>query len=204
MRPVVVVTGRQGERRGFGLEQRLRFGKEAHRGLPRLARRGQGPHVSQPDREGGALRYRGVDIEELVGVYRFEQVWGLLVDEAFEPGLPAVDPYEGGGLTGNTPSDLQSITARVGAEWGLKKLIDISDDEAREDIELVRVQDVDHTQSLGERMTNIGDVIIRSHDPSNPEVILRNVTDPQGVHEILRRAVLEARRRYGMSYREEM
>jgi len=96
--------------------------------------------IAEPDREGGSLRYRGVDIEELVGQYRFEQVWGLLVDESFEPGLPAVEPYEGGGLTGNTPADLQSVTARVGAEWGLQKLIDITDDEAREDLRRVSAQ----------------------------------------------------------------
>ena len=96
--------------------------------------------IAEPDREGGSLRYRGVDIEELVGQYRFEQVWGLLVDESFEPGLPAVEPYEGGGLTGNTPADLQSVTARVGAEWGLEKLIDITDDEAREDLRRVSAQ----------------------------------------------------------------
>ena len=27
--------------------------------------------IAEPDREGGALRYRGVDIEELVGSHRF-------------------------------------------------------------------------------------------------------------------------------------
>ncbi|MGZ8647605.1 MAG: citrate/2-methylcitrate synthase, partial [Solirubrobacteraceae bacterium] len=36
--------------------------------------------IAEPDREGGALRYRGVDIEDLVGTVPFEQVWGLLVD----------------------------------------------------------------------------------------------------------------------------
>ena len=96
--------------------------------------------IAEPDREGGSLRYRGVDIEELVGQYRFEQVWGLLVDESFEPGLPAVEPYEGGGLTGNTPADLQSVTARSAREWGLEKLIDITDDEAREDLRRVSAQ----------------------------------------------------------------
>ena len=45
--------------------------------------------IAEPDREGGSLRYRGVDIEELVGAVPFENVWGLLVDEALEPGLPA-------------------------------------------------------------------------------------------------------------------
>jgi citrate synthase len=32
--------------------------------------------IAEPDRQGGALRYRGVDIEELVGKVPFEQVWG--------------------------------------------------------------------------------------------------------------------------------
>ena len=45
--------------------------------------------IAEPDRDGGALRYRGVDIEDLVGIVPFEQVWGLLVDDAPEPGLAA-------------------------------------------------------------------------------------------------------------------
>jgi citrate synthase len=44
--------------------------------------------IAEPDRQGGSLRYRGVDIEELVGQVPFEHVWGLLVDESLEPGLP--------------------------------------------------------------------------------------------------------------------
>jgi hypothetical protein len=74
----------------------------------------------------------------------------------------------------------------------------------REDVELVRIQDIDHKQSLTERALNMGDIFIISHDASKPEAILRNVTDPQAVHEILRRAVLKARKKHGMSYREEM
>ena len=74
----------------------------------------------------------------------------------------------------------------------------------REDIELVRIQDIDHKQNLTERMLNIGDIYIRSHDPSQPEVVLRNVSDPVEVHEILRRAVLKARQKYNLSFREEM
>ena len=45
--------------------------------------------IAEPDREGGALRYRGVDIEELVGKVPFEQVWGLLVDGKLLPGHAA-------------------------------------------------------------------------------------------------------------------
>jgi citrate synthase len=90
--------------------------------------------IAEPDREGGSLRYRGVDIEELVGAYPFEQVWGLLVDEAFEPGLPAAEPREYDGLTGDGPADLQWMTSRLGAEWGVEKLIDIDDEQAKEDL----------------------------------------------------------------------
>ena len=31
--------------------------------------------IAEPDREGGSLRYRGIDIEELVGRYPYENVW---------------------------------------------------------------------------------------------------------------------------------
>ncbi len=90
--------------------------------------------IAEPDRDGGALRYRGVDIEELVGAVPFERVWGLLVDETPEPGLPPSEEYPARDLTGQTPSDLQTVTARLGGEWGMQKLIDISDDEAKEDL----------------------------------------------------------------------
>lgn len=74
----------------------------------------------------------------------------------------------------------------------------------REDIELVRVQDIDHTQTLGERLISLGDVTVRSADPSHPQAMLRNVRDPEEVHEVLRRAVLEARRRSNFAFREQM
>ncbi|MCA9953803.1 MAG: PH domain-containing protein [Anaerolineales bacterium] len=75
---------------------------------------------------------------------------------------------------------------------------------AHENVELVRIQDIDHSQTFGERVLKIGDITIRSHDPSHPEIVLRNVQDPEAVYEILRRAVLEARKRHNFSYREEM
>jgi len=36
--------------------------------------------IAEPDKDGGSLRYRGVDIEQLVGQTSFGDVWGLLVD----------------------------------------------------------------------------------------------------------------------------
>jgi citrate synthase len=90
--------------------------------------------IAEPDREGGALRYRGVDIEELVGQVPYEKVWGLLVDESLEPGMPDPGPYEPPGLTGNAPSDAQAQIARLSGVWGLGKLHEISDEQARDDL----------------------------------------------------------------------
>jgi citrate synthase len=89
--------------------------------------------IAEPDREGGSLRYRGVDIEELVGHVPFENVWGLLVDESLEPGLPAA--YEQLPVrTGAYMSDLQAGIAVLGGRWGLQQLIDIDEDRAKEDL----------------------------------------------------------------------
>jgi citrate synthase len=90
--------------------------------------------IAEPDREGGSLRYRGIDIEELVGTHPYEQVWGLLVDEQFEPGMPVADEYRLRGITGNAPADLQRATAGLSADWGLRKLIDIDDGQAHDDL----------------------------------------------------------------------
>jgi len=89
--------------------------------------------IAEPDREGGSLRYRGVDIEELVGDVSFEKVWGLLVDESLEPGLPAAYA-ELPVRTGGYMSDLQAGLAVLGGRWGLKQLIDIDDDQAKDDL----------------------------------------------------------------------
>jgi membrane protein YdbS with pleckstrin-like domain len=74
----------------------------------------------------------------------------------------------------------------------------------REDIELIRIQDIDHSQSLPERAVNVGDITIRSHDSSHPSIVLNNVRNVQEVHEILRRAVLNARKQYKITFQEEM
>src|SRR5579884_3450926 len=90
--------------------------------------------IAEPDREGGSLRYRGIDIEDLVGHVPYETVWGLLVDDSLEARMPDPEPYEPRFLTGDAPSDLQAETAHLSAAWGLGKLVDISDEQAREDL----------------------------------------------------------------------
>ena len=74
--------------------------------------------IAEPDKEGGALRYRGVDIEDLVGQVPFENVWGLLVDGSFEPGLPPAVPHPLAVRTGDPRVDLQAALAMLGPEWG--------------------------------------------------------------------------------------
>lgn len=74
----------------------------------------------------------------------------------------------------------------------------------REDVELIRVQDISQSQSVSERMLSLGDLTIRSHDRGNPIIVLRNIPEPEKVHEILRRALLNARKKHNFSYREEM
>lgn len=73
-----------------------------------------------------------------------------------------------------------------------------------ENIELVRIQDVDYQQTFGDRIIQVGDIAIKSQNPSRPHVTLRNIKDPEKVYEILRRAILHARKRHGFTYREEM
>jgi hypothetical protein len=73
-----------------------------------------------------------------------------------------------------------------------------------ENYELIRLQDINLSQGLSERLLNIGDIHLRGHDPSNPEVVLRNISKPEEVYEILRRAWLAARKSHGLLFREEM
>jgi citrate synthase len=90
--------------------------------------------IAEPDKEGGVLRYRGVDITELVGHVPYERVWGLLVDNDLSSVMPAPEPFEPVGLTGNAPADLQTETARLAGVWRLGKTNEISDAQAREDL----------------------------------------------------------------------
>jgi len=94
--------------------------------------------IAEPDREGGALRYRGIDIEDLVGNVPFEHVWGLLVDGEFEPGLRPAMPHPLAVRTADPRVDVQAALAMLGAGGdglpGMRSLIDISDEQARDDL----------------------------------------------------------------------
>jgi citrate synthase len=90
--------------------------------------------IAEPDREGGALRYRGVDIEDLVGHVSYGNVWGLLVDDEFHPGLPPAEPFPLPVNTGDVRVDVQSALAQLAPIWGFRPLLDIDAERAREDL----------------------------------------------------------------------
>ena len=89
--------------------------------------------IAEPDKEGGALRYRGVDLKDLVGRVSFGQVWGLLVDNEFDPGLPPAEPFPLPVHTGDIRVDVQSALAQLAPVWGFRPLLDITAEQARDD-----------------------------------------------------------------------
>src|SRR3954468_9322334 len=90
--------------------------------------------IAEPDKEGSALRYRGVDIEDLVGRVSYGNVWGLLVDGRFAPGLPPAEPFPVPVHSGDIRVDVQSALATLAPAWGLEQLLDIDDGQARDDL----------------------------------------------------------------------
>src|SRR5258706_15168296 len=77
--------------------------------------------IAEPDKEGSSLRYRGVDIEELAGHVPFERVWGLIVNESLDLGLPLPAPdCEPIARSGDARVDLQATLPTLAPAWGLK------------------------------------------------------------------------------------
>ncbi len=90
--------------------------------------------IAELDAADGSLRYRGIDIAELVDRVSFGQVWGLLVDGAFEPGLPPAEPFPLPVHSGDARVDVQAALAQLAPVWGFRPLLDIDADEARDDL----------------------------------------------------------------------
>ena len=64
----------------------------------------------------------------------FEQVWGLLVDGHLLPGLPPAEPHPLSVHSGNPRADVQAAMALLGPQWGFGELIDVADEEARDNL----------------------------------------------------------------------
>ena len=90
--------------------------------------------IAEPDRDGGALRYRGVNIEDLAGTVTFGDVWSLLVDGRFGNGLPPAEPFPIPVHTGDVRVDVQAALAMLAPIWDYQPLLDITDTDAREQL----------------------------------------------------------------------
>lgn len=90
--------------------------------------------IAEPDRDGGALRYRGVDIEKLAGHVTFGNVWALLVDGRFGHGLPPAEPFLLPVHTGDARVDVQAALAMLAPIWAYRPLLDTSDEIARDQL----------------------------------------------------------------------
>ncbi|BBY31888.1 citrate synthase 2 [Mycolicibacterium sediminis] len=91
--------------------------------------------IAEPDKDGGALRYRGVDIEELVSRrVTFGDVWALLVDGEFGNGLTPAEPFPLPIHSGDVRVDVQAGLAMLAPIWGYQPLLDIDDTTARDQL----------------------------------------------------------------------
>ncbi|MGV0625993.1 citrate synthase 2 [Mycolicibacter minnesotensis] len=90
--------------------------------------------IAEPDKDGGALRYRGVDIEDLASHVSFGNVWSLLVDGDFSRPLAPAEPLEVPVRTGDVRVDVQAGVAMLAPLWGFAPLLDTDDATAREQL----------------------------------------------------------------------
>ena len=122
-----------GERRHVSFSNNDRVSSTANLGLEGVV--AFETEIAEPDKEGSSLRYRGVDIEELAGSVPFERVWGLIVNESLDLGLPVPAPdCEPVVRSGDARVDLQATLPTLAPAWGLKQLSDIDAGPARDDL----------------------------------------------------------------------
>src|SRR5215218_2229330 len=124
--------------------------------------------IAEPDKEGGALRYRGVDIEDLAGRVPFEKVWGLLVDGSYDPGLPPAEPYPIPVHSGDIRVDVQSAIAMIAPAWGMKQLYDIDDQQARDDLARTAVMVLSY---VAQAARGVGLPMVPQHEIDQAETI---------------------------------
>jgi citrate synthase len=141
--------------------------------------------IAEPDKEGSALRYRGVDIEDLVGRVTFGQVWGLLVDNEFNPGLPPAEPFPIPVHSGDVRVDVQSAIAMLAPAWGLKPLLDTDDARARDELARVSVMAMSF---VAQAARGIGQPMVPQHEIDKARTVVermmirwRGEPDPQHV-----------------------
>ncbi len=96
--------------------------------------------IAEPDRAGGSLRYRGIDVEQLVGAVPFEAVWGLLVDDRLDQPLRANAAQALPLRSGDARIDLQIAISSLTASLRLPPLVDVTISELRTELAVISAQ----------------------------------------------------------------
>ena len=136
----------------------------------------------------GRCAIAGIDITELAGKVSFGNVWGLLVDNAFEPGLPPAEPFPLPVHTGDVRVDVQSALAQLAPVWGFRPLLDITPTQARDDLARASVM----------ALSFVAQSARGQGQPMVPQSLVDNAAhDRRAVHDPLARRARPAARRGG-------
>jgi citrate synthase len=131
--------------------------------------------IAEPDRDGGSLRYRGIDVGQLVGTVSFDAVWGLLVDDRLhEPMLPA-DPMPLPLRSGDVRVDLQVAIAALAAAWELAPLVDLDADDVRGQLARISAQAIEFValSARGGEATPVPDAVVAEGRTLAERLLLR-------------------------------
>ena len=140
--------------------------------------------IAEPDRDGGVLRYRGVDIRELAGTVSFADVWGLLADGDFTDGLPPAEPFPLPVHSGDIRVDVQAAVSMLTPYWGLRPLIDIDEAQARSDLARASVTMLSYVaqSARGARMPAVPQRIVDTGRTTTERFMIRWQGEPDPRH----------------------
>lgn len=74
----------------------------------------------------------------------------------------------------------------------------------KQEINLIRVNDVSYKQGLKDKVLGIGNVTVYSTDPSTPEILIKQIKDPEKIKEAIRSASLKAKENSNVQYRQDI
>ncbi len=72
------------------------------------------------------------------------------------------------------------------------------------EIDLKHIKDIEVKQSIADRLAKVGDIHLKTSDPTSGDVTLDNVQDPFVVKEIIRKALTDYRAGISIQYREDI
>ncbi|GAA2611352.1 citrate synthase 2 [Paractinoplanes durhamensis] len=140
--------------------------------------------IAEPDRAGGSLRYRGVDVRELAGRVTFAEVWGLLADGDLTQALPPAEPFPIPVHSGDIRVDVQAAVSMLAPYWGMQPLIDIGQARAREDLARVSVMMLSYVaqSARGSRLAAVPQRLVDGGRNATERFMLRWQGDPDPRH----------------------